>query len=179
MATHMQERRKPKLVVFDLDYTLWPFWVDTLVDPPFQKRESGEVVDRRGRIVKHFPEVPKVLRRLQSEGYKVAIASRTDCIVEANVLISLFDWNKYILYKEIYPGCKTQHFTKFKEYSGILFEDMLFFDDEHRNILDLSKHGVTCYNIDDNIGMTEAVLEEGFKKFADNIRDKSSHNTHC
>lgn len=126
--------RKPKMIVFDLDYTLWPFWVDTHVDPPFQKRKSGEVVDRHGRLVKPYSEVPRILERLHSEGYIISVASRTSCIHEANSLIELFDWNKYFSYKEIYPGCKLTHFNKFKQNSGLAFEDMLFFDDEYRNI---------------------------------------------
>ncbi|WAR12134.1 MGDP1-like protein [Mya arenaria] len=165
--------RKPKMVVFDLDYTLWPFWVDTHVDPPFQKRKSGEIVDRHGRVVKPFRDVPKVLAKLKQDGYIIAVASRTACTQEANSLCALFDWDQYFSYKEIYPGCKITHFNKFKKNSGIDFEDMLFFDDEYRNIRDLSKVGVTCYYIDENIGVTEGVIEEGFQQFADGIKAKS------
>ena len=35
------------LIVFDLDYTLWPFWVDTHISPPFRvkkTKDSGEKI---------------------------------------------------------------------------------------------------------------------------------------
>lgn len=34
----------PKLFVFDLDYTLWPFWVDTHVSAPLKPTKDGLVV---------------------------------------------------------------------------------------------------------------------------------------
>ncbi|XP_036054351.1 magnesium-dependent phosphatase 1 isoform X2 [Onychomys torridus] len=102
----------PKLAVFDLDYTLWPFWVDTHVDPPFHKSSDGTVRDRRGQNVRLYPEVPEVLERLQSLGVPVAAASRTGEIEGANQLLELFDLVKHFVHREIYPGSKVAHFER-------------------------------------------------------------------
>uniref|UniRef100_A0A9L0IRH7 Magnesium dependent phosphatase 1 n=1 Tax=Equus asinus TaxID=9793 RepID=A0A9L0IRH7_EQUAS len=102
----------PKLAVFDLDYTLWPFWVDTHVDPPFHKGSDGAVRDRRGQTVRLYPEVPEVLERLQGLGVPVAAASRTSETEGANQLLELFDLVRYFVHREIYPGSKVTHFKR-------------------------------------------------------------------
>ncbi|XP_059474565.1 magnesium-dependent phosphatase 1-like [Neocloeon triangulifer] len=157
--------RKPKLIVFDLDWTLWPFHVDTNVDPPFTRLPNGNIIDQRKREIEHFPEVPKILERLVSEGYQVAVASRTGEIKGAEQLLQLFDWNKYFSYKEIYPGCKKTHFSKFKKNSGFDYSEMLFFDDEYRNIRDLVSVGVCSILVDE--GVDSSVIADGLKKYAE------------
>ncbi|XP_025774259.1 magnesium-dependent phosphatase 1 isoform X1 [Herpailurus yagouaroundi] len=133
--------RLPKLVVFDLDYTLWPFWVDTHVDPPFHKGSDGAVRDRRGQTVRLYPEVRDVLERLQGLEVPVAAASRTGEIEGANQLLELFDLDRYFVHREIYPGSKVTHFERLQQKTGVVFSQMIFFDDEKRNILDVSKLG--------------------------------------
>ncbi|XP_046998684.1 magnesium-dependent phosphatase 1-like isoform X2 [Schistocerca americana] len=160
----MNLERKPKLIVFDLDYTLWPFWVDTHVSLPLRRNSIGNVVDAAGRKVPYYPEVPTVLEHLKAQGYTLAVASRTGEIRGANQALQLFNWDKYFTYKEIYPGCKVNHFNQFRKISGIQFQDMLFFDDEYRNIRDLEAQGVTSVLVDD--GISFAVVEEGLKAFS-------------
>ncbi|XP_013403794.1 magnesium-dependent phosphatase 1-like [Lingula anatina] len=155
---------KPSLIVFDLDYTLWPFWVDTHVDPPFKKQSDGRVLDFHGRHVKYYRDVPQMLKQLQQEGYTLAVASRTSCTDEARQLLNLFDWNKYFTYKEIYPGSKVAHFQRFHEQSGLPYQKMLFFDGCFLC--------VTCIHAKD--GMSLQVLQEGLQVFAEKSQGRKT-----
>ncbi|KAI4471715.1 magnesium-dependent phosphatase 1 mdp1 [Holotrichia oblita] len=177
-----------KLIVFDLDYTLWPFWVDTHVTPPFKKgtlifnikslvlilnrnivvfinfSRNGDIVDAYDEKIRCYPQAPQVLNKLHVEGYVLGVASRTSEIEGANQLLKLFDWEKYFTYKEIYPGCKITHFTRIQSKSGIDFNKMIFFDDEHRNIHDLNYKGVVSILVKN--GITDKVINEGLMEFS-------------
>ncbi|XP_033024791.1 magnesium-dependent phosphatase 1-like [Lacerta agilis] len=156
--------KRPSLVVFDLDYTLWPFWVDTHVDPPFQKNSDGSVQDRNRQPINLYPEVSAVLEKLQAEAIPMAAASRTGEIQGANQLLDLFGLNRFIRYAEIYPGSKVTHFQKLSQQTGVPLSQMLFFDDESRNIYDVSKLGVTCILVPN--GMNLSLLKQGLEAFA-------------
>ena len=55
----------PRLLVFDLDYTLWPFWVDTHVTPPLKPNAShSAAADRFGEDYAFYPDVPAILSSL-------------------------------------------------------------------------------------------------------------------
>ncbi|KAK8080508.1 Mg-dependent acid phosphatase [Apiospora hydei] len=59
----------PRLVVFDLDYTLWPFWVE--------HTHNSTAVDKVGETFAFYSDVPSVLHGLGIAGIKIAVASRT------------------------------------------------------------------------------------------------------
>lgn len=70
----------PKLIAFDLDYTLWPFWVDTHVTPPLKPSptEPGSAaLDFLGDTFRFYNDVPSILYTLKEKGIIVAAASRT------------------------------------------------------------------------------------------------------
>lgn len=77
--------------------------------------------------------------------------------------MKLFDWDKLFDFKEIYPDSKVKHFTRIHETSGVEFKDMLFFDDDPRNIPDIQSKGVTCVLVSN--GVTKQLVQEGLKKF--------------
>lgn len=55
------------------------------------------------------------------------------------------------------------YFSRIKNASGVEYKDMIFFDDEQRNISDLNKVGVLSILVKD--GVTHKVIEEGLKQF--------------
>ena len=159
---NISEGHRPKLFVFDLDYTLWPFWVDTHVEPPFSKDHNGAVRDKNNYPIKLYPDVRIILEKLKSSGCPIAVASRTEAPSEAKDLLKKMNLDHYFTYKEIYPGKKIAHFGNFREASKVAYEDMIFFDDEYRNIRDIQALGVTCIHVPNGVNIRS--FSEGLQK---------------
>jgi len=68
--------RVPKLIVVDIDYTLWPLHVDTHVCPPFRSNGNGGAYDRYGTKIELFKDVRTIFTELKEMGIPLAAASR-------------------------------------------------------------------------------------------------------
>jgi len=162
------------MIVFDLDYTLWPMWVDTHVSAPLKPSRDGglTVQDAYGGSYGFYNEVAGNLASIKEKGIVLGAASRTSAPDLArnmlNILtipsedgskpkaITLFD------YLEIYPGSKTTHFQRLHKKSGVAYEEMLFFDDESRN-RNVEELGVVMQLVRD--GVTRSEINKGVESW--------------
>ncbi|MGQ8338623.1 magnesium-dependent phosphatase-1 [Sunxiuqinia sp. A32] len=137
-----------EIFVFDLDFTLWnagdTFCSET--NPPYQWH-NNKLLDQEGRLIRLYPETIDVLEKLSSQNKIIAAASRTHQPSWANKLLELFDIDRYFAHKEIYRGSKIAHLQNIKESFNVPFNKIVFFDDEERNIQDVSKSGVECIHV--------------------------------
>ncbi|CAL9144934.1 unnamed protein product [Musa hybrid cultivar] len=149
----------PKLVVFDLDYTLWPFYCECR-----SKREMPSL----------YPHAKGILYALKDKGIDVAIASRSPTSDIAKTFLDKLGIQSMFVAKEIFSSWthKTEHLQRIHRRTGIPFKSMLFFDDEDRNIEAVSKMGVTSILVDDGVKLEE--LRSGLRNYASN---SASSNT--
>ena len=67
----------PKLIVFDLDYTLWPFDIDNPATRPYRPRPGGQpVVRRRKEELGVYDDVPSILAHIANQDIVIGAASR-------------------------------------------------------------------------------------------------------
>ena len=136
----------------------------------------------RGNLRAHvFPGVTRMLRKLREEGFLLAAVSRTVEPDWARELLRVLRIDQYFHYKEIYPGSKTAHFKALraalkKDNLDVPFQNMLFFDDENRNIRDCEKLGITCIFVEN--GMNLELLLRGLHLFSLNrvAREEKQNN---
>nr|GMD87962.1 magnesium-dependent phosphatase 1 [Ipomoea batatas] len=120
----------PRLVVFDLDYTLWPFFCHMRC---------------KCEVPRLYPQVKGILCALKEVGIGVGIASRSPTPDIANHFLCKLGIKSIVVAEEVFPSWspKTEHFQRIHRRTGLPYNEMLFFDDETRNIEAGSKMGVT------------------------------------
>lgn len=143
----------PRLVVFDLDYTLWPFYCECR-----SKREMPSL----------YPHAEGILYALKEKGIDMAIASRSPTPDIAKTFLDKLGIKSMFVAQEIFSSWshKTEHFQRIHRRTGVPFNSMLFFDDEDRNIESVSKTGVTSILVGN--GLNIGALRQGLTKFSQN-----------
>ncbi|KAM7479034.1 hypothetical protein LguiA_027247 [Lonicera macranthoides] len=148
----------PRLVVFDLDYTLWPFYCECR-----SKREMPSM----------YPHAKGILRALKDKGVDVAIASRSPTADIAKAFLDKLGITSMFVAQEIFSSWthKTEHFQRINRRTGVPFNSMLFFDDENRNIQAVSKMGVTSILVDNGVNL--GAFRQGLTEFSQNSGSSS------
>ena len=175
----------PKLIVFDLDNTLWTPELYQLRRTPTAEKEI--YLFEGARTILH-----NQARKRQPLDAKFAIASRTDRVDWAQSLLDEFQVDEdfsmrdVFHYIEIEPGTKKKHFERLRDASGVPYHQMMFFDDARAmNLNQVSQLGVYCVHCpegmeDDNlfkaalVDYQELTIKDPDSQWRGYIEDKHS-----
>ena len=179
----------PRLVCYDLDDTVWFPELYMMCGAPWSKDELGRVTDVCGTELRVYPAASESVKMIldpdgpfQSSGVRtrVAFASRTNRGKWAMEALDLLRLDKDTTLREavgdmieIFPGTKRKHFESLRNKSKLSYSDMLFFDNENRNILSVAELGVTCVYTPD--GMTDKLWQQGLQRFAANSTSRAAN----
>ncbi|PRQ48481.1 putative protein-tyrosine-phosphatase [Rosa chinensis] len=150
ITQHSQNQDLPSLVVFDLDYTLWPFYCE------FEEDDMPYL----------YPQALPILHALKEKGVSMAVASRSPTPDVAKSFLQTLGISSFFVTQEIFSSSthKTEHFRNIHATTGVPFTSMLFFDDEDRNIHAVSKMGVTSILVGNGVNL--GALGQGLSEFS-------------
>ena len=152
-----------RVYIFDLDFTIWnagdTFCSETC--PPY-KWKNGKLVDAEDRWIRLYPDVKEILEKLKEQGVIIAAASRTHEPNWANDLLQLFDIDRYFTIKEIYAGEKSTHILNIMQKTNCSVNELIFFDDEQRNIDTVQALGITTVHIKDGLNLCTKHIQPFF-----------------
>ncbi|KAK0603036.1 hypothetical protein LWI29_000751 [Acer saccharum] len=159
LQTIGQYQNLPRLVVFDLDYTLWPFYCECCYE-----NEMPEV----------YTHVKGIIEALKERGVDMAVASRSPTPNIAKTFLHKLGFHSMFVAQEIFSSWthKTEHFQRIHRKTGVPFSSMLFFDDEDRNTQAVSKMGVTSILVGDGVNLD--ALRQGLSNFNRNSGSSST-----
>ncbi len=88
-----------KIVVFDLDLTLWDHADVSAMKPPFRRLDENTIIDSENDRLRLYPCVRNLLKKLKDNGYKLSIASWniTSTALKALETLKLIDFFDYIV----------------------------------------------------------------------------------
>ena len=169
----------PELVVFDLDWTIWPR-PRFRAGPPWTSIDNGlgGVRARSGECLDLYPGARKALLHLVDAGVPIALASRTHrprwaiewmdrlrisperTLASVAVPVVLRDGSKAIHVREIVR----------RRHPLIPLNAILFFDDNRADVLAVERLGCTACHCPHREGVTDAVFDRGLMLHAEKLR---------
>ena len=190
--TSLFDGTNPKLAVFDLDFTIWPFDCDKDVLAPFSVDFFGGVYDRYGRTSNSYCDVPSIIAALVDAGIPIAYASRNPSAHHIESLLRLIAicpktkphiktlWDAlpsrafFHAYSSAgYGRGKARHFAAIHAATGISYKDMVFFDDLPENIVHAQAQGITSVLVNRR-GLTWEAMTQGIHSWRQNNSEKKA-----
>lgn len=181
---------RPKLVVLDLDQTVWPFdAAEPRYGLPHQSTATLGGVLCQGGEARAFSEAADVIRALRhgsdgaGRGFAMAVAS---CNSRKEVCLSLL--TKFGFMRdggascggidenlvEIYPGSKRTHFQRIFATCRVPYTDMLFFDDRGSNVRVSQGFGVVGHQVSPTQGLTREAFAAGLEAWRAQRRSRGA-----
>ncbi|KAG8313636.1 uncharacterized protein LOC124363010 [Homalodisca vitripennis] len=180
----------PKLMMFEADRVLWPFFYESevvlpydLIQPtawPLPERKGHrwwtgnfggrELVDNNGKCLQLNYEALVLFLKLRHRGIQLALTvtvNNSSNIIGIKHLVRLFEYEDIFNYSEIDEGSALEHVRLIKEQSGLEFRDMVYFGINKTVLDDLHKElKVITVHINPAKGLGEEDVQEGARLYA-------------
>jgi hypothetical protein len=175
--------KNPGILVFDCDWTLYPYDCDKHRIGPFDWSICYGVTDYYGRASNSYTDVPSIFGAIIDSKIPVAFLSRNPsssqlrqllsvipCISKGGVVVNFLSdampsENYFHAYSSNGVGKgKDKHFAALKAASGVPFKDMIFFDDLPENIQAANDQGNKAVLLGKR-GLTVEAFEDGLKSW--------------
>ena len=164
---------KPKCIVLDLDFTLWPTFFSAHTSPPYVPlncRPSQllcvDKTTQKPRMLSLYPEVQRTIQFCLHHDIMISVASKNSNKEDAEAILrSLGIWH-HLQFPQIFQNRKTYHFRNLKSMTHFAYEDFMFFDDDVRNVTVCKGIGVNSYRVDRGAGFNGKLLVNALKDCA-------------
>lgn len=165
----------PEVVVFDLDYTLWPWWCDCHISSPIEQVSESQLLDSSGLSLSLYRDVEHILEELEANNVTIVGASRTATPDIAIEILSMFKINDkpmidYFHSLQWGQNSKIGHIKRamreLNMESTLSTGSIILFDDEDRN---KDVESINCFFAlieDYEKGLTRALFEQKLKDWA-------------
>lgn len=171
--------KRPTLMAFDLDYTMWPRDCDLNVRPPFCSYED-RVYDVFGSDASPYKDVADLLGAIVDSHIKVAFLSRNPSYMAVESLLRACPMNskKFGVEGKLWDAVesrdyfhsyssggsgkgKDKHFAALLNMTGVDFKEIIFFDDLPENIEAAKAQGSTAVLVSKATGLDMSAFTQG------------------
>uniref|UniRef100_A0A1B6K238 Uncharacterized protein n=1 Tax=Homalodisca liturata TaxID=320908 RepID=A0A1B6K238_9HEMI len=150
------ELKHPKLLVFSLDFVIWPFRIETEVVTPVKKnKRTGRVHDFVKKALGVYADALDALNTLYLKKYRLAAISDSPDVETNTKLLLYFNLYNYFPIQEIFGGPKSQHLELIHRTTQILYEDIFYFDVKNDQLAGLRKMGLHVVEVESGLSIQD------------------------